>query len=70
MKEKITKLLKKAGINVKAVTVLGRYIHIDSYNKYDDNLKYFLASAGFKVLKAANCQHLDGYKGYRISAKV
>jgi len=68
--KKLTALLSKAGIRQTKVTILGIYVHIDSYSKYDDKLQHMLTSAGFTVLSAKNINHLDGYKGYRISAKL
>jgi hypothetical protein len=70
MKESILNILKLADINASNVVVLGKYIHIDSFQKYNDVLQHVLTSSGFVIVKALDTLHLDGYKGYRVSAKL
>ena len=70
MKQAIESLLKRAGINVTAVTVLGRFVHVDSFAKYDAKLQHLFTASGFVILKAADMPHLDGFNGYRMSAKL
>lgn len=70
MNEKIKALLAKSGINATRVSVIGRFVHIDSYKKYDLHLQHVMTAAGFVVLQARDGIHLDEYNGYRLSAKV
>lgn len=69
IKQKIEKLLKSCGVNTTSVLVLGKFVHVDSFEKYDEKLQYIFTSAGFQILKAKNMLHLDGFNGYRISVK-
>lgn len=70
MNAKLQVTLSIAGITTTRVVVLGKFIHIDSFSKHDTMLKHVLTSAGFRVLKANDGVHLDGFDGYRISAKL
>jgi hypothetical protein len=68
--ERLGKTLTSAGINVKAITSLGTYVHIDSYQKYEQQIVQYLVGSGFKLIKADDIYHLDGYAGYRASFKL
>ncbi len=70
MKQQIELLLNLAGINVTKVLVLGSFVHVDSFQKYNDTLQHVFTAAGFVIVKASDCLHLDGYNGYRMSAKL
>lgn len=70
MKARIEALLKSAGINVKKVLVLGKYVHVDSYSMHCDRLQHIFTAAGFVVIQAKDGMHLDGYNGYRIITKL
>lgn len=68
--EKLAEIIAKAGINARAVKVLGSFAHIDSFAKYNDRLIDLMTSAGFKVLKVSDGHHMDGTHGYRASFVV
>lgn len=70
MKDRIQSLLIRAGINAKSVSVLGKFVHVDSSACHNDRLQHILTAAGFRILRAADGIHLDGYNGFRISAKL
>jgi hypothetical protein len=70
MKQKIESLLSQANINIINIDVLGSYVHIDSYSKYQTKLEDLMTSAGFKIVKSSNCNHLDDFNGYRLSVKI
>lgn len=70
MKATIQKLLSDAGIKTTGLSVLGRFVHVDCAESHNDRLQHIFTAAGFAVLKAKNMHHLDGYNGYRISAKL
>jgi hypothetical protein len=72
MNEKSKRLadsLEKAEVNVRKVTVLGAFAHIDTYEKYGDKVKDLMSSAGAKLLMEKNGAHMDGLDGYRLVFK-
>jgi len=68
--ERMAAVLQKAGVNLSAVTVLGVYVHIDSYQKYDELLRRYLTKSGFTVVKVSNGRHMSDYVGYRMVVKA
>ena len=70
MKQKIEYLLRSAGITVSNVLVLGRFVHVDSFASYNNQLQHIFTAAGFRIRKAQEGVHLDGYRGYRMSAEL
>lgn len=68
--ERLAGLIAKAGINAKAVQVLGAIAHIDSFEKYHDAIVHLMTSAGFVPVRASTGYHMDGSKGYRASFKL
>ena len=67
---KMQELFAKCGIKTTAVTVLGKFVHVDSFLKHSTQLQHVLTSAGFTILRASDCTHLDGFSGFRVSAKL
>lgn len=61
-------LLKQAGINVRRVTCLGAFVHVDSYKKYDLQLRGIFGRMGAASVHASEGRHMDGVDGYRIVA--
>jgi len=70
VKKRLENLLKHAGINFTEISVLGKYIHIDSFKKYSSQLEHFFSSAGFAVLKSEHGPHICGPDRYHFVAKV
>jgi hypothetical protein len=68
--QQIKELLVKAGANIRNLVVLGSWVHIDSYAKYESMLMFTMESAGFQCVKVSNGIHMDGTKGFRIVFKV
>jgi len=66
----IKALLEGAGITTKAVKVLGRFVHVDSFRVHEIRLQNLLIAAGFEILRSREGIHLCGYNGYRLSARV
>lgn len=62
-------LLKQAGINVRRVTCLGAFVHVDSYKKYDPQLRGIFGRMGAASVQASEGRHMDGVDGYRIVAR-
>ncbi|VBQ81038.1 hypothetical protein [Burkholderia pseudomallei] len=62
-------LLKQAGINVRRVTCLGAFVHVDSYKKYDLQLRGIFGRMGAASVHASEGRHMDGVDGYRIVAR-
>lgn len=55
--------------NIRRVTVLGTYVIVDSFEKYDKIIQQVLLKAGLKDLKTSNGKHMDESEGYRITGK-
>lgn len=68
--KKLAEIIAKAGINARAVKVLGSFAHIDSFDLYHDKLMHLMTSAGFKPVKVSRGFHMDGTHGYRASFMV
>lgn len=59
-------LLKAAGVNTRRVQVIGRFVHIDTYEKHADTIIGLLTTAGFRARMAENGKHMDGFHGFRM----
>lgn len=66
---RMTELLKQAGINVTRVLCLGAYVHVDSFKKYDLQLRGIFGQMGAASVQVLDGRHMDGTEGYRIVAK-
>lgn len=64
--EAIANVLKKLGVGVRKVRVLGAYVHIDTYQKYQDKIVDALSMAGLKKHSSSDGRHLDGADGFRM----
>ncbi|WP_232505820.1 hypothetical protein [Burkholderia thailandensis] len=62
-------LLKQAGINVRRVTCLGVFVHVDSYMMYDLQLRGIFGRMGAARIQVLDGRHMDGTEGYRIVAR-
>jgi len=70
--DKTRTLLERAGINVTRLVILGSYVHIDTFKKYDQAVREIFAQLGAKVHHLtgdAIGRHLDGSRAYRLVAK-
>lgn len=67
--ERMAESLKQAGINVTRVICLGAYVHVDSFKKYDLQLRGIFGQMGAKEVQVLDGPHMDGSIGYRIVAK-
>ena len=63
-------LLRSAGVNIRSLVVLGGWVHIDTFTKYEDILRSTMSAAGFQCVKISDGIHMDGTSGYRIVFKV
>ena len=68
--ENIKSLFIRVEIPIRDLTVIGKFIHVDSFVSYNDKIQHILTAAGFKILRANGGHHLDGSEGFRISAKL
>lgn len=68
--QQMEKTLNNAGINTRRVSVLGSYVHIDTFEKYESKLVDLMTSAGFAVLKISNGVHMDSFDGFRAVFKA
>lgn len=68
--EQMKNLLTQAGVNIRSLVILGAWVHIDTYAKYEQMLRSTMAAAGFQCVKISDGQHMDGTSGYRIIFKV
>ncbi len=66
---RMAELLKQAGVNVRRVNCLGAFVHVDSYKKYDLQLRGIFCQMGAARLYATEGRHMDGFDGYRIVAR-
>lgn len=67
--EKFQSVLKAGGINVRRLKTLGAYVHIDTFEKYEDKINRVMGSLGAKLLMAENGVHMDGVNGFRLVYK-
>ncbi|KWO62591.1 hypothetical protein WT98_30460 [Burkholderia territorii] len=65
----MNELLERAGINVRRVTCLGAFVHVDSYKKYDQQLRGIFGRMGAAAVNVSEGRHMDGVDGYRIVAR-
>ncbi|MCO1374563.1 hypothetical protein L0Z42_29770 [Burkholderia multivorans] len=65
---RIEELLKQAGINVRRTRCIGASLHVDSYEKYDLQLRGIFCRMGATRIQVLDGRHMDGTEGYRIVA--
>lgn len=63
-------IFEKLGINVQRVMCAGAFVHVDTFEKYENKLIDAMAMAGFAPIDRSNGRHLDDYVGYRIIFKL
>jgi hypothetical protein len=63
-------ILTAAGANIRSLSVIGAWVHIDTFAKYENLLRSTMAAAGFQCVKISDGIHMDGTEGYRIVFKV
>ena len=68
--EQMKTVLTKAGIAIRSLAVLGAWVHIDSFKKYEHPLRDLMAASGFQCVKISDGLHMDGTDGFRIVFKV
>jgi hypothetical protein len=72
--QQLKAVLEKVGVNVISVTVLGRFAHVDTFQKYESKVfEVFNAMKASKisVMQAgADGLHLDGTRSHRIVAFI
>lgn len=64
--ERLSTLLQKAKINARRVTVLGTFVHIDTFPKYRGALLDLMSRAGFALVMERDGAHMDSFDGYRL----
>lgn len=62
--QQIETLLRAAGVNTRRVQVIGRFVHIDTFEKHADLVTEVLTAAGFRARMAENGKHMDGFHGF------
>lgn len=70
MASKFEEIFKKLGINFSRVMVAGSYVHIDTFEKYENKLIHTMGFAGFAYIDKSNGVHLDRYNGFRLVFKM
>jgi len=68
--QQMEKTLNAAGINTRRVSVLGSYIHVDTYEKYEAKLLDLMTRTGYALLSRSNGVHMDSVDGFRMVFKV
>lgn len=68
--QKMEAILKTAKINTRRVKVLGSYVHIDTFHKYENAITDMMSLAGFGLLMANDGRHMDGVDGFRLVYKL
>jgi hypothetical protein len=69
---RLSDTLERAGIATSIIRILGSYVHIDTWAKYDAALRDVLGKMGAQVQHlpgGADGKHLDGSSAYRLVAK-
>lgn len=69
-REELKKTLEKMGARIREVAILGPWVHIDTFAKYEQLLRSSMAAAGFQCVKISDGAHMDGTSGFRIVFKV
>lgn len=64
--EKMETILQGVGISTRRVKVLGSYVHVDTFEKYEADLDAFMSEGGFAKLAASNGRHMDSFDGFRV----
>jgi hypothetical protein len=64
--QQMTALFEKAKINVRTVSVLGAFVHVDTFVKYRVALLDLMTTAGFRLVMERDGAHLDGIDGFRM----
>ena len=64
--QQMTVLLNKAGVNVRDVSVLGAFVHVDTFAKYRAALLHVMSAAGFRLVMERDGVHLGGPDGFRM----
>jgi hypothetical protein len=67
---RMTEMLTQAGASIRNLVIVGRFVHIDSYAKYESLLRSVMTEGGFRCIKVSDGQHMDGTVGYRIVFKL
>lgn len=68
--QKMETILNAAKINTRRVKVLGSYVHIDTFRKYETAITDLMSLAGFGLLMANDGRHMDGVDGFRLVYKL
>jgi hypothetical protein len=68
--QEMKNLLVKAGANIRDLVILGVWVHIDTFAKYEAMLRATLAASGFQCVKISDGIHMDGTSGFRMVFKV
>ena len=68
--QRMEAILTGAKINTRRVKVLGSFVHIDTYEKYENAVTDLMSMAGFALLMASNGRHMDGVDGFRLVYKL
>lgn len=61
---------KAGGINTRRIKCLGPFVHIDTFEKYEDKINAVMGALGFKLLSANNGVHMDGIDGFRLVYQI
>lgn len=56
-------------INTRRVKCLGSFVHIDTFEKYEDKINQVMGALGAKLLMAESGRHMDGVDGFRLVYK-
>ena len=64
--ERITDILTRSGVNVRNVNVIGSFVHIDTFEKYEAKLIDLMTTCGFRFRRSSNGIHLSGLEGFRM----
>jgi hypothetical protein len=64
--DQMAQIIAKAGINTRDVTVLGAYVHVDTFAKYRAALLHLMSTAGFRLVMERDGVHLGGLDGFRM----
>jgi hypothetical protein len=56
-------------INTRRIKCLGSFVHIDTFEKYEDKINQVMGALGAKLLMAENGRHMDGVDGFRLVYK-
>lgn len=63
---KFEAVFSAGGISTRRIKCLGPFVHVDTFEKYAQQIDAVMDGLGFKKIMQENGRHMDGVDGFRI----